>query len=217
MSEGYLKDDDTFDRLYPYEIRQVSRRFWTPLETARRAALLLEEAGVTTLLDVGSGVGKFALVAGATVPSFRVLGVEQRRHLLDVARAARDTMGLTNVTFAHGNATLRSWDGYTGFYFYNSFAENLFDPSDRLDDKAPLSFATFAKDVQRAFALLAAAPVGTAMASYYGSSGRVPTTYELVTQQLHGMGWLRLWVKRKATGDGSYYIEDGEAVVRHDS
>ncbi len=216
-SLAYLRDDDAFDALYPEGIRRVSRRFWTPLETARRGALLLADAGATKVLDVGSGVGKFALVAAATVPRLRVVGIEQRAHLLEPARAASAKLGLSNVTFFQGDATDVSWSEYDGFYFYNSFAENLFDPSDRLDDRAVLSFARFARDVQRTYAALRVAKAGTAVVTFYGSSGRMPCSYELVHQAAAGSGWLRLWVKGTSGDDGSFLVEDGEAVVKHDA
>ena len=216
-AQPYLADDATFDALYPDDLRRVSRRFWTPVDTARRAAALLFETGARHVLDVGSGVGKFALVAGATNPSLTIVGIEQRVHLFRAATVARDRLGLTNVRFVHGNATEASWAPYSGFYFYNSFAENLFDPEDRLDDKVDLSFATFAGDVRRTVAALTDARVGTSLVTFYGSSGRVPSSYELVHQEPRGSGWLRLWVKRHATSDGSFYVEDGEEVVKHDA
>jgi protein-L-isoaspartate O-methyltransferase len=214
-ARSYLADDTAFDELYPEEIRAVSRRFWTPVATARRAATLLAEAGARAVLDVGAGAGKFGLVAAALFPELRVVGVEQRAHLVEIAEAARARLGLANVRFVHGDATSHPWAGYDGFYFYNSFAENLFDRADQLDDRAELSFPRFARDVQRAAVALRAAPVGAALATYYGSSGRVPSSYELAHQEAQAAGWLRLWVKRHATDDGSFFVEDGEQVVRH--
>jgi len=211
-----LESDDAFDALYPREVRAVSRRFWTPLDTARRAALLLADAGATRVLDVGSGVGKFALVAAASAPQLEVVGIEQREHLVLVARAAASRLGLRNVRFVLGDATEMSWSEFDGFYFYNSFAENLFDRGDRLDDRAVLSFARFARDVQRTYAALRVARTGTAVATFYGSSGRVPCSYQLVHQAAAGSGWLRLWVKGESGDDGSFFVEDGESVLKHE-
>jgi SAM-dependent methyltransferase len=213
---SYLADDVAFDALYPASVQRVSRRFWTPVETARRAAVLLRDAGARRVLDVGSGVGKFALVAAATVPELHVVGVEQRGHLVDLARSAKGVLALENVDFNHDDATHAPWDGYDGFYFYNSFAENLFDVGARLDDDAVLSVARFARDVQRTYAKLRDARVGTAIATFYGSSGRVPCTYDLAHLEAAGAGWLRLWTKRDTVDDGSFFIEVGEAIVKHD-
>jgi SAM-dependent methyltransferase len=211
----WLLGDEAFDAVYPPEVRRISHRFWTPVETARRAATLLHDAGSRNVLDVGSGVGKFALVAAATFEDLIVTGVEQRAGLVEAARAARRALGITNVRLLLGDATEVPWQPYDGFYFYNSFAENLFDPDDRIDDRAPLSFARFARDVQRTWRLFGTVGVGTNIATYYGCSGRVPCTFELAHQEAAGSGWLRLWTQTDATPDGSFFVEDGEHIVRH--
>ena len=216
MALAHLVDDAAFDALYPADIQQLSRRYWTPVETARRAGALLRDAGARRLLDVGSGAGKFALVAAASAPELHVVGIEERAHLVDVARRAQANLGLTNVEFVHGNATAASWDSYDGLYFYNSFAENLFDVGARMDDKSELSVARFARDVQRAYAQLRAAKLGTVVATFYGSSGRVPTSFTLSHKEPAGAGWLRLWTKESVRDDGSFFIEVGDSIVRHD-
>jgi SAM-dependent methyltransferase len=209
--------DDDFDIVYPLGIRRASRRFWTPLKTARRAATLLADAGARSVLDVGSGVGKFALVAAATSRCLHVVGIEQRAQLVQVARYARAKLALGNTTFVHGNATAMPWHDFDGLYFYNSFAENLFDPADWLDSHAELSRARFAKDVLRTYAALRAARAGTAIVTFHGSSARMPRSFELRHQEESGSGLLRLWVRRDGEDDGSYFVEDGRSVVAHDA
>jgi SAM-dependent methyltransferase len=213
---SYLVDDESFDALYPPETQRRSYRFWTPVSVAKRAAALLHDAGARRVLDVGSGVGKFALVAAATQPELFVAGVEQRAPLVSVARATRKALGLENVRFLHGDATDAAWSEFDGFYFYNSFAENLFDPCDRIDDRADLSFARFARDVLRTLRLLREIRVGSVLATFYGASARIPTSFELRHAEQAQSGWLRLWVKRDLEDDGTFFLEDGERVTRHD-
>jgi SAM-dependent methyltransferase len=212
----FFVDDASFDALYPGDIRAVSARFWTPLPIAKRAAELLVENGARTVLDVGSGAGKFCLVLGAHYPAARIVGVEYRAGLVPIARAARDRLGLGNVSFVHDDVTGLPWEAFDGFYFYNSFAENLFDPRDRLDDQAELSMHRFSRDIQRSHALLREARAGALVATFYGSSTRVPATFDLVEQEPAGEGWLRLWAKTDRADDGSYFVEDGGENVRHD-
>ncbi len=213
----HLLDDYEFDSVYPDDVRRVSRRFWTPVAVARRAAELLRDAGVTRLLDVGSGVGKFALVAASAAPAIEILGVEQRSRLFAVATEAHAALALPNVGFVLGDVSEVSWSGFDGFYFYNSFAENVFDPVDRLDDAAELSMARLARDVQRATLALRGADVGVSVATFHGSSGRIPTSFELVCQEAASSGWLRLWTKRHGDDDGGFFVEDGPSVVAYDA
>ncbi len=71
-------DDALFDAMYPEAIRLVSRRFWTPIAVAQRAAELLRGAGARRILDVGAGLGKFVLAAARAAPELDFVGVEQR-------------------------------------------------------------------------------------------------------------------------------------------
>src|SRR5271166_1034557 len=91
-------EDRAFDSVYPKHIQALSRRFWTPVSVARSAAQLFREMGARKVLDVGSGVGKFVLVAASAAPELRFVGVEQREHLVHVARRARARLKVPNVS-----------------------------------------------------------------------------------------------------------------------
>lgn len=214
-AEPYLASDEAFDALYPEAIQRASRRFWTPVAAARRAAELLRDAGARRVLDVGSGAGKMVLVAAATVPEVQWEGVELRPHLVLVARAAQTRLGLTNVRFTAGDATAASWEGYDALYFFNTFAENLFSAEEQLDPRADLTLAEFKRHVRNADTVLRRAPKGFAVATFHGLSGRVPCTYDTAHAELSGTGWLRLWVKSDRPDDGSFYVETGATLERH--
>jgi SAM-dependent methyltransferase len=212
---AYLESDEVFDTLYPAAIQLASRRFWTPVATARRAAELLRDAGARRVLDVGSGVGKLVLVAAATVPEITWEGIELRPRLVAVARAAQAVLGIENASFTEGDATGRSWAGYDGFYFYNPFAENLFASEEQLDPREDLNLAAFSRHVRETDLILRAAPVGTAVVTFHGLSGRVPCTYDNAHREMSVSGWLRLWVKTAAKDDGSFFVETGPNLERH--
>ena len=55
--EQWFSADEAFNHLYPENIRALSRKHWTPLLVAEKAAdFLAAEKGVK-VLDIGSGVG----------------------------------------------------------------------------------------------------------------------------------------------------------------
>ncbi len=207
-------EDAEFDVIYPEAIRLASRRFWTPVDVARRAARLLRESGARKVLDVGSGVGKFVLVAAREAPGMRFMGVEQRPHLVQVARDAREELRLSNASFVVGDVTASQWRGFDGFYFFNPFAENLFVADDRLDDTIDLTATRFYRDVVRAERALREASLGTAVATYHGMSGRMPACYEMSKSERAGSDWLRLWVKTRERAEG-FFLEYGDEVVLH--
>lgn len=185
-------DDRRFDAVYPPAIRRVSRQHWTPVEVAVRAAGLLADRPGARLLDIGSGAGKFCIVAAA-VTGARVSGIEQRGRFVDVAREAAASFGV-DVDFRAG--TLADCDPrlFDGLYLFNPFGENLCSTKDRLDDTVELGEARFRRDVAAAEDFLRGAAVGTRVVTYCGFGGIMPRGYERVARERRG-GTLELWVR----------------------
>ena len=216
MPSAARPDDALFDAVYPPAIRLVSRRFWTPVTVARRAAELLRAAGARRVLDVGAGVGKFVLAAASVAPEVDFVGIEQRAYLVEIARSARRRLGIANAHFHVAEATAMSWDAFDGLYFFNPLAENLFDEGDWLDDRVELTKQRFAREVLRVESALRKAPLGTAVVTYHGSSGRIPGCYDLRASEPAGSDRLRLWTKGRESSDSSFFVEVDDDVVRYE-
>jgi predicted RNA methylase len=206
-------EDEAFDRIYPPAVRGLSGRHWTPVNVGRRVAELLRRAGVRNVLDVGAGVGKFALVAAAAEPALNVVGVEQRSRLVRIARVAALRLGVENALFVEGDATSARWSEFDGLYFFNPLAENLFGKADRIDDDVELSNSRYVREVLRVEEALRVAPTGTVVVTYHGSSTRIPTSYDVAHAERAGSDWIRCWTKARATDDGSLFVEVGDEVV----
>lgn len=185
--------DREFDDVFPLEVRGVSRVHWTPVEVAVRAARLLVSRAGATILDVGAGVGKFCIVAAATVGA-RVRGVEHRRRLVGIARKAASRVGV-DVDFAHGTLEDENASEVDGVYLFNPFAENLSSPRDRLDHTVELSLERFWRDVATTERFLRAARPGTRVVTYCGFGGSMPEDYVLAHREQHS-STLELWIKR---------------------
>jgi hypothetical protein len=78
--------DRDFDLLYPPPIPSLSELHWTPIDVARRAARFLAPRPGTAVLDIGSGAGKFCLVAAVSTDGI-FTGVEYREGLVGVSKA----------------------------------------------------------------------------------------------------------------------------------
>lgn len=196
LREGTVSDAE-FDQIYPHAVRAVSRTFWSPVRVAARAAALLVDNGATHILDVGAGAGKFCLV-GALATGARFTGVEHREHFVRAARVASDMLKVDGVEFVHGPMEALDIAEYDGVYMFNPFEENLWAPSDRLDEEVKLSFPRFFVDVALIEGLLAMAKPGTRVVTYHGFGGRIPKSYrQHVRERIH-TGHLELWVKSSA-------------------
>ncbi len=209
MTRHGRAEDSAFDSVFPAAIRLLSPRFWTPVGVARRAAAMIQAAGVQRVLDVGSGPGKFALVAAMAAPGVEFVGIERRRHLVEAARRARKQLAIPNARFKVGDATDVEWERFDGFYFFNPFAENLFFPDDRIDESGEFGVDGFMCDVRRAERALQNARSGSVVVTYHGSGTRMPACFDLEMSERAGSDELHLWVKRRESAEGQYVVEEG--------
>lgn len=214
MADPIFIDDPAFDSIYPSRIRLISRRHWTPVAIARRAAELLRRSGARRVLDVGAGVGKFVLAAAVSAPMIEFVGVEQRADLVRFARRARARLGVSNASFRLADVTTVSWASFDGFYFFNPLAENLLAVEDRIDDNVELTATRFAHDALCVEDSLRTARIGSCVVTYHGASSRIPACYKLEACERAGSGQLRLWKKRRED-NGAMYIEVDDNVLWH--
>ena len=83
-------------------VKTCLSEYWTPLAVAKRAADWLEDLGIRTVVDIGSGAGKFCVV-GALFGKCRFIGLEQYSSLVTSAVALVDLFDLNDrVSFVAG-------------------------------------------------------------------------------------------------------------------
>lgn len=172
--------DASFDRFLPPDLLSVSGRYWTPLRAIARVTQWLSELRVSSVVDIGSGVGKFC-IAGALGSQCTFTGIEHRPRLISVARSIAGLFNLEGrVSFiagAFGDVEIPAADCY---YLFNPFGENLFPPGERLHETADLSHTRYLDDISRAERLLSSVPFGTYVITYNGFGGTLPDDFEEV-------------------------------------
>jgi predicted RNA methylase len=188
----------------------LSGQYWTPLVVAARAAEWLDQLKVQTLVDIGSGTGKFC-VAAALLGNVQFTGIEQRLRLVDASRQLVGIFELNQrINFLHstfGEAPIPKADAY---YMYNPFGENLFGLEDRLDDDVELSGARYLRDVAAVERLLRDASVGTFLLTYNGFGGELPADYREVRVDRELPSVLRMW--RKTSRDRAPAVRAGSTA-----
>jgi SAM-dependent methyltransferase len=204
LRAGSCPADRVFDRYLAYELRVVSGHYWTPLAVATRVAQWLDELDVRTVVDVGSGAGKFC-IAAALAGRCRFTGLEQRPRLVsaarDLARLFEVEDRVSFVEAAFGCARSPHADAY---YFYNPFGENMFGQSDHLDEDVVLSAERYRGDVAATEDFLRDVPVGTYLVTYNGFGGRVPDSYDEVRVDRDPLDVLRMWRKARSIDGGGF-------------
>lgn len=193
LGGGERVSDRQFDLLFPRPVRVLSRRHWTPIPVAIRALELLETDSSTRVLDVGSGVGKFCLVASLTGEG-KFTGIEQRKSLFDVAVNCANLLGASRASFIHGNLDTLDWSQFDAFYLYNPFYEHV-EPTALIDKNITIGEEHFTYYVKVVENKLRGLPVGTRVAIFHGFGGTLPSNYQRTAKEPFHGDYLELWVK----------------------
>lgn len=195
---GHIPTDQAIDRYLPIPLRYVSNQYWTSVKVALRVSQWLNEIGARRVLDVGSGPGKFCVLA-ALATNCEIVGIEQRGYLNLAARNLARSFGVEQrVRFLHGlfgEAPLETFDAY---YFYSPFIENIFGPAEWLDRSVEHGEARFNREVALAEQMLRDLPVGTHVVCYNGFGGTMPKEYEVVHNEMNARTSLQMFKKTRA-------------------
>lgn len=171
--------------------------FFTPVDVAAYAARLLAPEAGMTVLDVGSGAGKFCITAALAVPTAEFVGIEWRPHLVDVANALARDLGATNARFIQGDALELDWSPFDSFYLFNPFGEHLYSKDWRLDNTLELDPENYNESVCGVRHKLARAAVGTRVVTYHGFGAPPPRGYSPSREDPIGCKRLELWIKTR--------------------
>jgi SAM-dependent methyltransferase len=190
--ENPFSSDILFDNLYPVPIQILSKQHWTPIDTAVKVANFLAGEEKESILDIGSGVGKFCLIAAHHTPNAVYYGIEQRKSLIKHANEAKTQLGLDNVSFIHGNFTQLDFKKFHHFYFYNSFYENL-PGTDKIDDSIDYSDELYVYYKRYLFRQLELKPKGTRLCTLCTWDHEIPQEYHIVGSDMSER--LKFWVK----------------------
>lgn len=182
--------DEVFDSLYPIGLRKYSNTHWTPVEIARKAILYLGENG-KSVLDIGSGAGKFCLIAAGNSQS-KITGIEKRENLVQISKKLTSNFGLNNLTFIQDDFTNVDFSAFDNFYFFNSFEENI-NLKDQIGEPQSVDLIQYQKYIDLLYSRFEEAPFGTKVVTYCGECAEIPDHYTL--KKSTNKGKLKFWQK----------------------
>ncbi len=215
LRAGEAVEDEAFDLLLGEQPRARSRQHWSSLEVILAAVEQFTQAGAQRVLDVGAGAGKFCAVA-SLVTGRRVYGVERRPALVREARELARRLG-ADVEIDEGTLETVRPRRFDGFYFFNPFGEYVAAEEDRYDADFPRSFAGYVRDARLVERWLLDAAVGTAMVTYNGLGGRIPSCFEVQHAERVRKDVLRLWVKTTPASGTRAVLEVEDELIDADA
>lgn len=162
------------------------------MDVAVRACALLAPTDDTRVLDIGAGVGKLCLI-GAAITRATWVGVEADPQMVEVANHAARLLGVADrALFVCGDANSIDWSTSDALYFFNPFAEALFDGT---IDAVPRHLE-FIANLQRARLQLERMRPSARVVTYHGLGGEMPNGFDLVHREDAREDRLCLWVRR---------------------
>jgi predicted RNA methylase len=214
---SFLADDPptdlAFDEFLAPAHRDRSELFWTPVAVAHRAAHWLAEAGAREVVDVGSGAGKFCVVAALSSPNLRLVGIEHRASLVWAARVLAARFGLgRRASFVHTTIEHPRLAMFDAVYLFNPFGENLHAVEGRLDESVELTPERMRRDVRLVEHVFEKLLIGSRVVTYFGFGGRVPDSFVVEREELAGSDVLRMWIKRRHASRGRVWRETDGGV-----
>lgn len=187
--------DTVFDStIYSEEIQELSKTHWSPIKVTLEAVKLIQPTQRTRILDIGSGCGKFCLVASLS-SSGNYFGIEIRPNLHEIANQKKEKLSADNTEFLLGDMANLNWSNFDAFYLYNPFFENIASYN-HIDHSIPLATENFIRYTATVTAKLRKCKVGTKVVTYHGFGGDLPNDYFCEASKKAGSGELNLWVKR---------------------
>lgn len=182
--------DKEFDLLYQAKIKSFAHTHWTPVDVARKAIQYLGEEG-KSVLDIGSGAGKFCLIAAANSQS-KITGVEQRANLIQVSRKIAASFHLGNLDFIQDDMINVDFTCFENFYFFNSFEENI-NLKEKLNEDNEINNEKYIDSVNFLKNRFESAPEETRIVTYCGECEEIPSCYKLI--KTSNKGKLKFWKK----------------------
>jgi hypothetical protein len=193
LARGIAPRDVHFDQYLSPQLRMSSSLHWSPLIVAVRVGKWLKEHGVRTVVDLGSGPGKFC-VATAIVSGAEFTGFEQRPHLVSSAQELAKLFSVhERVKFVRGRLGEDPVPDAEAYYLYNPFGENLFGNNDQIDDTVELGLDQFEECVAATKKLMEASRPGTYFVLYNGFGERPPEFLTKVMTDLTLPNVLSVW------------------------
>lgn len=193
MEKYFLsKRDDDFDSKLSPNYQDISKIHWTPVAVIDEVSCWLNTHASRTVLDIGSGVGKFCLTA-AQNSTIQFTGVELRAKLHHQAIDLQKEMQINNATFLNADILTIPFYNFGAIYYYQPFCEHLCE-ADWIEQDQDFSVEQFHTYEAYVLDQLKNCNSGTLFISYCAHNIEMPECFMLEDMKFDGL--LQLWIKK---------------------
>lgn len=187
--------DECWDSLLPSTLQSLSPFQWTPISVIERTWKYLSSDGVTSVVDLGSGVGKFCIYLSLLFSdSIDIFGFEDREELLSVSEGLKKHWGVSKVQFQKANFLTHFPYGHSHYYCFNPLYETI-KGSHSIDLKKNKSAHQFLKDLQTFKQNLFLLKPKSKLITFHGFGGSFLPGFRLVLNEEISGGEFQVWEK----------------------
>ncbi|TGL04422.1 methyltransferase domain-containing protein [Leptospira bouyouniensis] len=193
LGVGEPMTDQIWDKFLPVKYQTLSPYQWTPISVVLSTWEYLREEKVSSVVDLGSGVGKFCLnLARVSEHQFPILGIEDRKELFQIADSLREKWNFKKVKFEHGNFLKEFPYGYSHYYCFNPLYETM-KASHSIDGSKDKSAILFIQNLQLLKNHFLNCKIGTKIITYHGFGGSTLPGFKVLLKKELEFGEWMVW------------------------
>lgn len=185
--------DTLWDSYLPEKFRMLSPFQWTPISVIERTWKYLSLDGVTSIVDLGSGVGKFCIyLSFLSNHSIEISGLEDREELVVLSDSLKEHWETPKVKFRNENFLQHFPEGHSHYYCFNPLYETM-KGSHSIDLQKQKSANQFLKDLQTLKQNLLLLKSKTKLITFHGFGGSSLPGFRIVLKEEISGGEYLIW------------------------
>lgn len=187
--------DAKWDSYLPLPLQTLSPFQWTPISVIDRTWKYLASENVTSVVDLGSGVGKFCIyLSYLSKNSLEIHGLEVRQELLTISETLKKHWGTNRVQFHNTDFLSQFPYGHSHYYCFNPLYETM-RGSHSIDLKKNKSSNQFLKDLQTLKQNLFLLKPKSKLITFHGFGGSFLPGFRLILNEEILGGEFQVWEK----------------------
>lgn len=185
--------DELWDSYLPKKFQLLSPYQWTPISVIERTWNYLSKDKVTSVVDLGSGVGKFCIyLSKVSNHSIDILGIENREELLKISESLKEIWNTPDVNFKNTDFLNEFPTGHSHYFCFNPLYETM-KGSHSIDSSKKKSAHQFLKDLEILKQKLFLLSPGTKLITFHGFGGSYLPGFRIILKEEINSGEYLIW------------------------
>ncbi|TGL37239.1 methyltransferase [Leptospira perdikensis] len=193
ISVGDPMTDVVWDSYLPKNFQTLSPFQWTPVSVIERTWAYLQVDQAKSIVDLGSGVGKFCIYLSLlSKDTIRIIGLEDREDLVSVSESQKILWDRNQVEFQRFDFLKNFPSGHSHYYCFNPLYETM-KGKHSIDQQKEKSASRFLKDLQILKQNLLLLKPKSKLITFHGFGGNYLPGFKTVLKEEISGGEYMVW------------------------